>query len=126
MRSLGLAVLITIFLVSVASAEFTSIGSGSKTVTTPGTAVQLSSTSEGARIVYLTANYGTSLLTRDCVVYAGSASVNAGGAWGNTPSTRKGIRVLTDDVVYFDVADVSMIYIDSCHTGDGVTYTFVR
>ena len=126
MRKIFLAVLFVMLMASAVYADkatFSIIGQGSKAVTTPGTALQLSSTSQGCGVLYITATHE---ISHDITsVYIGTSGVSAGGAWGNKQA-KAGIPVLSNDVTVLPVSDVSMVWVDAAHSQDGVTWLFLN
>ena len=106
-----------------AATTYNKMVSGSKTVTTPGTAVHLTSTSTGCSVVYITATHEVSHDVGS--VYIGDSSVSAGGAWG-TVKAKAGIVALSDDVIALPISDVYNVYVDSAHTADGVSFLYFQ
>ena len=89
------------------------IGTGRKTVTTAGTAVQLSSTSVPCKKVIIIGEEDNT----ETIAVGGSSVVAA-------LSTRQGIPLAAfhSDVFYID--NLNKIYIDSVEDGEGVTYVY--
>jgi hypothetical protein len=113
--------------------RFGQIGTGIATVTTPGTAVQLSSTSVPCSVVYMTAVYradsvGIMLVSHDnASMWVGASNVSAGGADTTiTATNRRGHLLTSHDVMELPVADLNMVYIDSLHSQDSVSYTYLN
>lgn len=88
----------------------TSIGDGSKNVTTAGTRVQLSATSIPCKYVIVVA-----LSTNTNNIYVGGSTIAAG----------RGRPLLSLQAEKIDINDVSKIYIDADTDGEGVSYTYV-
>ena len=88
----------------------TTIGDGTKSVTTAGTAVQLSDTTVVCFYVLITAKP------------ANTGNIYIGGE--NVASTR-GIICFPGQTMRIDIDDLSKIYIDSAEDGEGVVYTYV-
>ena len=99
--------------------------SGSKTVTTTGTAVQVSSTSVGIKGVLVSELRAASHDSGQ--VYVGDSSVSAGrtAAGVTTPTNRKGIRVTSSDPVFIPITDLSLLYVDAL-TQDGISYIYFQ
>jgi hypothetical protein len=91
-----------------------SITCGRATVTTAGTAVQVTATSTPIREVVITAETDNT-----GIVVVGDSSVVA------AVSTRKGIPLSAGDSFTLEVNNLSKVYIDSTVSTDGVTYTAV-
>ena len=86
------------------------IGSGGKTVSVAGTAETLASTQE-CRFVIIYAKAGNT----GNVFYGGS----------NVSSTVGGVLEQARDSGWFQVDNLSKIYIDAANSSDGVSYVFV-
>ena len=99
--------------------------SGNKTVTTTGTAVQVSSTSVGIKGVLVTELRAASHDSGQ--VYVGDSSVSAGrtAAGVTTPTNRKGIRLTSSDAVFIPITDLSLLYVDAL-TQDGVSFIYFQ
>jgi hypothetical protein len=95
-------------------AGVTAIGDGRKTVTTPGTEVQLSSTSVPARQVVITALEGN---TGAVVVGAATVVASAG--------SRRGTPLWERDSMTIDVIDLNQVYIDAEVATEGVSFTYI-
>lgn len=102
--------------------RYSNIKSGNSQVTTPGTAVQLSTTSIPCKELYITSYHKVSHDT-GCV-YIGGSDVSAGGAYGDK-ATKKGIAVMSDDALYLPAANLNVVYVDSQHTADGVSFVYL-
>ena len=90
------------------------IGDGSKTVTTAGTAEALSATALPVDFVSVTAkiaNTGT--------VAVGSSTVVAAAA------TQRGAPLLAGESISIGAVDLSLVYIDATVSGEGVTFMYV-
>lgn len=87
---------------------------GRQTVTTAGTAVQLSTTSTAVLEVAITAETDNT----NPVTVGGSDVVGA-------LATRKGIPLTAGSTVSLGVNDLSKVYIDSITSTEGVTYVAV-
>ena len=96
-----------------APATYSKIGVGNKTVTTAGTAVQVSSTSIRCSKLEITA-----LETNAGVITVGDSNVVAAVA------TRKGTPLGPGDTLTMNIHDVSKIYIDSTVSADKISYTY--
>lgn len=88
----------------------TSIGDGSKTVTTAGTAERLTTTATPCLRVIVTGK-----------------ELNAGQVYigGSTIATGRGIPLAPLQATVLDIDDVSAIYVDADNNGDGVTYAYL-
>lgn len=93
--------------------SFASNGDGGKTVTTAGTAVQLSSTSILCRKVLVQARQENT----QAVVVGGSTVVAAA-------STRRGIALVPGESQYFPIKDVSQLWLDSLANSEGVSFIY--
>ena len=93
----------------------TVIGSGRKTVTTPGSAEKLISTITVCRKVILTAPAGNG-----GEVYVGDSSTSA------VSGSQKGLLLLPTGSATIDIDDVSKVWIDATVAGEGVTFTYLR
>lgn len=91
---------------------FTRIIDGSKDVTTAGTAVQLSATSQKVSKVDITAK-----LTNGGFVVVGSSTVVA------VAATRRGTPLANGNTLTMHIDNLNKVYIDSETDGDGVTYS---
>ena len=87
----------------------TAIGDGKKTVTTAGTAVQLTTTSTPAKMVRITANG------------ANTGNIFVG---GSTIDSTRGKQLVTLQDIQLEIDDLSKVYIDASVNGEGVTYVF--
>lgn len=85
------------------------LGDGSKNVTTAGTRVQLSSTSIPCKWVIITAKVGNT-----GTVYIG----------GSTVATARGKPLVNLQEIIINVNDVSKVWMDSDSNGDGVTFCY--
>ena len=86
------------------------IGDGSKTVTTAGTEVQLTSTATKCFYVIITA-----LTTNTGTIWVGGSTVASG----------RGVPLVSLQSCRIDIDDLSKIYIDSTVNGEGVSYCFL-
>ena len=93
----------------------TVLGSGRKTVTTPGTAEKLISAITVCRKVILTAP-----VNNGGEIYVGDSSVSA------VASSQKGLLLLPTGSATIDIDDVSKVWIDATVAGEGVTFTYLR
>lgn len=93
--------------------SFRTVGDGVKSVTTAGTAVQLSSTSIPCRMVQIQARVAN---TGNIAV--GSSSVLA------TAGAERGIILVPGAWVALRVTDVNKIYLDAAVSGEGVSYLY--
>lgn len=93
----------------------TTINSGRKTVTVPGTAEQLVSTITVARQVIV-----TSPATNSDAVYIGGSSVSA------VSGSEQGLLLNPTGSASIDIDDISKVWIDSVVAGEGVTFTYIR
>jgi hypothetical protein len=91
------------------------VGDGRKIVTTAGTREQLSSSSTSTLNVVIQAE-----LDNTGVVVVGGITVVAALA------TRRGIGLEAGDSISLNVSDLSLIWLDSMVSGDGVTYFWTR
>ena len=110
---------------------FNKIGCGQSLTTTPGTAVQLSSTSKGCSVIYISPLVALShevgrYASHD--IYIGDKNVYAGGRLGKTRSSNMGValRLSHDSTIMIPAADLSLVYIDTCNTGDGVSFMYLQ
>lgn len=92
---------------------YTNIQDNSRTVTTAGTRVQLSTTAIRCSKVEITAKINNV----DFVVVGGSTVVAA-------EATRRGTPLAQGDTLTLYVNDLSKIYLDAVTSGDGVTYVY--
>jgi hypothetical protein len=88
----------------------TTVGSGTQTVTTAGTRVQLASSTAIVSVV-VHAN-----VDNQGYVYIGSSTVDA----------TTGHKLTQGDAVSFDIDNLDVIYLDSDNDGDGVTYFWTK
>lgn len=91
-----------------------SISSGRRTVITAGTAVQLASPLATCGIIIVAE------FTNAGVICVGDSGVIA------TEATRVGIPLNPGDATIITIDNISKIYIDCTHDGDGITYTMVN
>lgn len=89
-----------------------SVGDGSKTVTTPGTAVTLAAAQPCSEVVVTAKTNNVGI-----VVVGGSSVVAAEGS-------RRGTPLGAGDAMSLEIDDLSKVYIDATNAGEGVTYTF--
>lgn len=94
---------------SASIAGHSTIGDGSKDVTTAGTRVALSATSVACKKVHIQAKN-----TNTGSIYVGGSTIAAG----------RGIELLTFASITLEVSDLSLIYIDSSVNGEGVTFLY--
>jgi len=87
------------------------IGDGSQTVSSAGTAVQLTTTATPCRLVNIYAKSGN---TGNVFVGASTVSSSRGMVLEQARSTD-----------WFPIDDLSKIYIDAANNDDGVTYAYV-
>lgn len=87
---------------------------GRQTVTTGGTAVQLSTTATRCREVVITAETDNT-----GIIVVGDSTVVASSA------TRKGVPLNAGDSITLEVANLKTVYLDTTVNGDGVTYLAV-
>ena len=87
--------------------------SGAQTVATAGMPVQLISTPTEAKRLDVTANYNNS----DIVTVGGSGVIGA-------QTGRKGVPIASGNTYTFTITDVSLVWIDSVASGDGVTFNY--
>lgn len=92
---------------------FRNIASGSKSVTTAGTRVQLLSAATECKSIDVTANYTNT----DMIVVGGSGVVAASGS-------RKGVPIAAGNTYTFKITDVSNVWIDSVVNGEGVSFNY--
>ena len=85
-----------------------SVGSGTKTVTTAGTAVQLSTTSVPCKRVWVQKSGDST----------GIISV------GDSTVTTDGRRLFYSQGDWFNVSDLNLLYINSTASGDSVSYYY--
>ena len=88
-------------------------GNGRTTVTTPSTAVQLSTTSVPCRWVYLTAFHANT-----GIVVAGISTVVA------TASSRAGVALDKGVSAMIPASDLNTVYLDATVTGEGCSYAY--
>lgn len=90
-----------------------SIGDGSKNVTTAGTAVTLGS-STSCKAITITAR----LSNTGIISVGGSTVVAASGS-------RRGTPLGAGDSITLEINDISLVYIDATVSGEGVTFTYI-
>lgn len=93
--------------------SYQTIGDGVKSVTTAGTAVQLSSSSIPCRMVEVQARAGN---TGKIAVGASTVVATAG--------SERGIILQPGQSASFRVKDVSTLYLDASVSGEGVSYVY--
>lgn len=93
--------------------SFRNIVSGNATVATAGVSVQLSNTSQECKRLDVTANYNNT----DIVTVGGTGVVGA-------QTGRKGVPIASGNTYTFTATDLSQVWIDSVHSGDGVTFNY--
>lgn len=115
MKKLSLVLLLILFTVPVFAFDGVSntIGSGRQTVTTAGTAVQLSTSDVPCTRVIITA------FTND----TGVISIGDSGVLANT-TTRKGIPLIAGQSVTVPINNLNKIYVDATVSTEGVSYTY--
>lgn len=96
-----------------------SFRTGTKQVATAGTAVQLTDVAESATgpITVMVQALGTN--TGGVVV--GDSNVVAAAGTQSSP-TQRGILLAANDIVSFDVGDISAIWVDALNNNDGVSW----
>ena len=90
------------------------IGDGSKSVTSPGTRVALSSVSCPAKKVIIQAN-----VTNAGLLAVGGSTVVAAYA------TRTGIALYASEAFLMEISDLNTVFLDSTAIGDGVTFIYI-
>ena len=90
-----------------------SVGMGTKAVTTAGTAVVLSATSEVAKDLIVTA-----YSTNSGLIYVGNSTVDKDAKLGGEITAGKSYVI--------PYCNVGEVYIDSTVNGEGVTFTYTR
>lgn len=93
--------------------SYRTIGTGKQSVTTAGTAVQLSSTSVPCRMVEI-----QSVAENTDTIVIGDANVVA------TAGSRQGIGLEPNQSVALRVTDLNKLYIDAVVSGEKVTYVY--
>jgi len=96
-------------------ASYKVLGDGTAKVATPGTAVQLTSSSTPCREVHVSAfseNAG--------VLVVGGSTVVA------TAGSRRGRTLAPGETVVLNVADVNLLWIDALNANDGVSYAYLK
>ena len=93
--------------------SFRSVGDGVKSVTTAGTAVQLSATSVACRMVEIQARVAN---TGNIAV--GSSTVVA------AAGSERGIVLVPGASVSLRVTDLNKLYLDAAVSGEGVSYIY--
>lgn len=88
----------------------TAIGDGTTTVTTAGTAVQLTSTATACKSVVITAKG------------ANTGNIFVG---GTTVDSTRGKQLVPLQDIELNIDDLSKVYIDSSVNGEGVIYVYV-
>lgn len=91
------------------SATPSTVGDGSKNVTTAGTRVTLASTTACKSVVVM------AKLTNTGKIYVGGATV----------SSTSGIELAAGETISLDVSDLASVQIDSSVNGEGVKFTYV-
>ena len=97
----------------VISGTFKNIVSGTQTVATAGTPVQLVATPTQAKRLDVTAGYNNT----DMVTIGGSGVVGA-------LSGRKGVPLASGNTYTFTITDVSQIWVDAVHSGDTISFNY--
>lgn len=92
---------------------FRNMVSGTQSVATAGTAVQLISSQTECKSVDVTADAGNT----DVILVGGSGVVAASG-------TRKGVPIFPGNTYTFKITDVSNVWIDAVHSGDKVVFNY--
>lgn len=95
--------------------SFRTIGDGVKSVTTAGTAVQLTSSATACRVVRIQAR----------VANSGNIAVGASTVVAAAGSER-GIILVPGAWADFRITDVSKLYIDAAVSGEGVSYLYLN
>lgn len=96
---------------SVQDFGFSSVGDGRETVTTAGTAVQMSNVP--CKRVFVQAESDNT----GAIVVGGSTVVAAEG-------TQRGLRIYPSQGQWFYVSNLNLLYIDSEQNGDGINYYY--
>lgn len=92
---------------------YTSIGNGRKTVTTGGTAEQLS-TGQACNSVIITAETDNT-----GIIVVGSSTVVA------SLSTRQGTPLNAGESLVLTITNLNLVYLDTTVNGDGVTFLWL-
>lgn len=135
MRKVLVVCLICLFICSMAYAtaenKMRVVGTGNANVTTPGTAVQLSSVSVPVNEIILVGVFrhadGTMAVSHDVDkgLFIGDSLVNAGGVeHALTLANRKGILITSVDNIAIPGGDLNKIYVDSVNSHDGVSFMY--
>lgn len=91
-------------------APYTIVGNGVTTVSTAGSAVQLSASSTPTGSITIRA-----LSTNTGIIFVGSSSV----------SSANGFELSADEVVSLDLNNLNKVYLDCSVNGEGVSYIYV-
>ena len=94
-------------------ATFKHVVSGTQTVVTAGTAVQLVATPTQAKRLDVTGGYGNT----DIVTIGGSGVVGA-------QTGRKGVPLAAGNTYTFTITDVSQVWVDAVHSGDTISFNY--
>lgn len=87
---------------------------GRQTVTTGGTAVQLSSTSTRCRSLVVTAETDNT-----GIIVVGGTTVVA------SLATRRGTPLAAGDSIGIDISNLNSVWLDTTVNGDGVTFSYL-
>lgn len=91
------------------------IGSGRRASTTPGTAIQLTTTSTSCKNVFISASTAN---TNPIAI--GDSAVKAA-----ADTTQQGMLLVPgNDVVYIEIDNVSKLYFDVITSGDAVVFSY--
>lgn len=88
---------------------YTIIGNGKTTVTSPGSSVQLASSTSTSSITI------KALATNTGTIYVGSSSV----------SSANGFQLAAGDTLSLDLNNLNKVYLDASVGGEGVTYVYI-
>ena len=112
------------FLAFAASDKYSNVGSGTKAVVAPGTAIALSSVSIPCGGVFISSYYEVS--HDSTPPYVGGSGV-LGGGFGTKAltATCRGLKVMSRDVIFIPVTNVNAVYVDSAYTADGVNFIYL-
>ncbi len=94
------------------------IGNGTKTVTTLGTSVQLSSSSVPCKRVWIQSYESNGSLTNGGLVVVGGSAVVAAAA------TRNGYALYPTQGAWFEVSDLNLLWIDSVDNSAKISYHY--
>ncbi len=98
--------------ITIIESGFSTIGTGRKTVSTPGVAVAIAASTTVKKVII------QAIVDNTDVVYLGDSNVDA------ADGSERGIGIYASNVIELRADDLANIYVDSRVAGEGITFYF--